>query len=61
MGSYEWACPKCGQAQKVRAPNGTEVQPRLCAACEEAERKEKESVIENDHSRKGNGKEKARA
>lgn len=37
MGSFEYPCPKCGQAQKVRAPNGSEVTPRLCPACQQAE------------------------
>lgn len=39
MGVTEYPCPSCGQTQKVRAPNGAEVNPRLCAACEEAKQK----------------------
>lgn len=41
MGSFSWPCPRCGQDQKTRAPNGTEVNPRLCAGCEEEVNKEK--------------------
>lgn len=44
MGSFEWACPRCGQTQKTRAPNGTEVEPTLCAACKEAEGRELEEA-----------------
>lgn len=40
MGVTEYPCPKCGQAQKVRAPNGVTIFPTLCAACAEEEKKE---------------------
>lgn len=41
MGVTEFPCPGCGQAQKVRAPNGTEVNTQaLCAACREAKANE---------------------
>lgn len=48
MGSIEWPCPKCGQGQKARIPNGQAVETLpLCAACEEAERNQ----VPNDHAR----------
>lgn len=40
MGVTEYPCPKCGQAQRIRAPNGQEVKARLCAACQEQEAKQ---------------------
>lgn len=43
MGVTEYPCPRCGQAQKVRAPNGQEVQAQNCAACREEEAREKEA------------------
>lgn len=53
MGSYEWPCPKCGTAQKVRAPNGSEVAPKLCAACEEAEREAHQADIKRTRKETG--------
>lgn len=36
MGVTEFPCPGCGTPQKVRAPNGQEVNAQaLCAACTE--------------------------
>jgi len=41
MGVTEYPCARCGQAQKVRAPNGQEVNTqKLCARCEEEVRAE---------------------
>lgn len=61
MGVTEYPCPKCGTPQKVRAPNGVEIKPSLCAACAEKERadqldrshetqKEREAAFELDES-----------
>lgn len=61
MGVTEFPCPKCGQAQRVRAPNGQEIKPRLCAACEEKERESQGSAnTPNDKHEEEAGK-KARA
>ncbi len=63
MGVTEYPCPGCGQAQKVRAPNGQEVAPELCAACKEKEPKEhgaKERAKEYDESQGSDNKAKAR-
>lgn len=56
MGVTEFACPGCGQAQKVRAPNGVEVSPRLCAACQEAENAEAQRDREREQEEAGTGK-----
>lgn len=38
MGITTWPCRECGQAQIQEHANGTEVETRLCAACEEKHR-----------------------
>jgi hypothetical protein len=48
MGSYEFPCPSCGQGQRIRAPNGSNIQAQDCAACREEKEK---AAIENDHQR----------
>lgn len=35
MGQTTFPCPTCGQAQRVEHENGSEVQVKLCASCEE--------------------------
>lgn len=48
MGVFEYACPSCGTPQKVRAPNGSEIIPQPCAACTEAQQKEKSEPKEKE-------------
>ena len=60
MGVFEYPCPSCGTPQKERAPNGTEVTPRLCAACQEKEREEARNVQKAKDDKEA-GREKARA
>lgn len=51
MGVTEFPCPSCGTPQKVRAPNGVEVKPSLCAACREKETRGQPSQAElNDEA-----------
>jgi endogenous inhibitor of DNA gyrase (YacG/DUF329 family) len=47
MGTTTIPCPRCGQAQTTQHDNGTEVRPRLCAACQEIEN-HKEAEEEKD-------------
>lgn len=50
MGVTEYPCPRCGQAQRVRAPNGSEVNTqRLCPRCEEETRNEKAGNEKAEH------------
>lgn len=42
MGTHTWPCSRCGQEQKLEAPNGAVIPLTLCAACQEAIQREVE-------------------
>lgn len=51
MGTTTWPCSRCGQTQKVEAPNGAVISLTLCAACEEAVKREIEEKEVRDTRR----------